>query len=86
MTAAVVSAIAATEVPGQTIESADQLDSRADQLDSRADQAVYLAVDYAAAASVVAEVKAAVVAAVANFGPAVAGKEAAVGQWSLGGS
>lgn len=76
MPAAVVSAIAATEVPGQIIESADQPDSRADQ-------AIYLAVDYVAAAAAVAEVKAADVAVVANSGPAVAGKEAAVGHWSL---
>lgn len=77
VTAAVVSVIAATEVPDQTIVTADSPDSLAAQ-------ATYLA---AAAVTVVAEVKAAAAAAVAvaNFGPAVDGTEAAAGHWPLSG-
>lgn len=75
MTVAVVSVIAATEVPGQTIEHVDQPDSQVDLATCLA------AADSAAAAAAVAEVKAAVVAAVENSGPDVAVKEAAVAHW-----
>lgn len=75
MTAAVVSVIAATEVPGQTIEPVDQPDSQVDLATCLA------AADSAAAAAAVPEVIAAAVAAVENSGPDVAVKEAAVAHW-----
>ena len=75
MTVAVVSVIAATEVPGQTIEHVDQPDSQVDLATCLA------AADSAAAAAAVAEVKAAVVAAFENSGLGVAVKEAAVAHW-----
>ena len=75
MTAAAISAISLTEAPGQTVDSADQPDSLAGQASYSA------AADSAAAA--VAGVKVAVVDADADFGPAVDGKEAAAGRWSL---
>lgn len=75
MTAAVVSVIAATEVPDQTFEPVDQPDSQVELATCLA------AADSAAVAAAVAEVKAAVVAAVGNSGPAVAVKEAAVAHW-----
>ena len=79
VTAAVVSVIAATGLPDQTIVSVDSPDSLAAR-------ATYLAAA-AAAVTVVAEVKAAAAAAVAvaNFGPAVDGTEAAAGHWPLSG-
>lgn len=77
MTVAVVSVIAATEVPGQTIEHVDQPDSQVDLATclAAADSAA------AAAAAAVAEVKAAVVAAVENSGLDVGVKEADVAHW-----
>lgn len=86
VTAAVVSVIAAAEVPGQTIEPVDQPDSQVELATclAAADSAVAAAAADSAAA--VAEVKAAVVAAVENSGPAVAVKEAAVAHRFLSGT